>query len=128
MTKRIHARAMDTMLTGANRLTAESAPAVGPGDMGVLYAGDPGLPRQLEVARRAIEEAGLLSAADVAALNAILAKYSGSSSTNRVGITSSDAADPLTMGQHEAIESMNKINSDFWAKRAADEARQDLLR
>jgi hypothetical protein len=39
-----------------------------------------------------------------------------------------DAPDSLTMGQHDAVAAINSANADFWAKRAADEARQGLLR
>jgi hypothetical protein len=139
MTKRIalrvnDGRMADMMITPETRITAEPAPEVGPGDMGALYTGDPGLPKQLALAQRAITETGLLSAADLAAVKAILQRYSGTpaNATNRVGITgdSTDAVDEARAAvAHvrqgcERLQSINDRNRVFWDQRnAADEAR-----
>jgi hypothetical protein len=103
-------------------INAEKAPEVLRGGLGVTLTGGAGpAPRQIDVDAMVTQSslADLLSAADLAALKAILQKYSGNpNATTRTGITSSDASDPLTMGQGAAIQLLNKTNADFWAKRA----------
>jgi hypothetical protein len=137
MTKRIYARATDAMLTTTNRLTAEPAPPAP--NFGVRRDGTPGpAPDQAEVdtakiAASIIKGLGLLSASDLAAVKAALARHFSSGPTSRVGITSSDTATDAVMEAHAAVEhvragcdrvaSINKANADFWSRRAADESR-----
>jgi len=124
-----HSRVRDMMLTTNNRLTAEPAPEVVPGQFGVRYDGTGGIPQQLAVAARQIEEAGVLSAADLAALKAILEKYGSSRTTSRVGIAATDTSEAAAAVQQvrrgvDAVQSMNQANADFWDKKiAADDVR-----
>jgi hypothetical protein len=128
MTNRILARTCDTLLGTSSRITTgmrilpEPAPEVRPGALGVTLTGNAGAaPRQIDVEAIITSEnlADLLSPADLSALRKIFARYSSTAAMGRLGQANHDAPDALTMGQHDAVASINAANTDFWAKRAA---------
>jgi hypothetical protein len=123
----------DTVLTTSSRIVpgmiinAEKSPEVVPGSMGVVLAGNAGpAARQIEIVVAALTSgdlAGFISAADLAAVREIFAKYSSSrGAMGRLGqANSDDAPDALTCGQHDAVAAINSANADFWAKKATAE-------
>jgi hypothetical protein len=109
-------------ITPNSRILAELAPEVGPGDMGVRYDGTGGIPQQADVEalfNGFVGALGLLSAAEVAQMKALMLKFAGapSGSTNAVGITTSDAEDAVAAVRRgvEALDQMNERNRAFWA-------------
>jgi hypothetical protein len=136
MTNRILARTCDTLLDTSSRITTgmrilpEPAPEVVPGSLGALLTGYAGGPVDVDQLAQGVTTAfDLLNASDLRKLKARLAKYCSSGPTNQAGITSTYTGDgdPLTMGQHAAVQQINQVNADFWAKRAAaDNAAQQI--
>jgi hypothetical protein len=129
MTKRIsmhthdvdprYGRTRDMLITPSTRITAEPAPQLRPGDLGVRLDGSGGPVDVAQLGADLTAAFDLLSAADLRRLKTILAKYCGSANTNQAGITSSDA-DPLTCGQDSVVAAINATNKSFWEKKTAD--------
>jgi hypothetical protein len=109
----------DTVLNGEFRITPDTRilpePAPPAPNLGVLYDGTGGIPKQADVEvifnsfTKALEPLG---PADIAKIKALMLKYSGvpSGPTNAVGITANDAARRGV----DAIDSINAKNKAFW--------------
>jgi hypothetical protein len=146
MTKRIsmrvedadprYGRTRDTVLgtkgpiiTTGMRILPEPAPEVPPGALGALLDGTSGRPVDANVlADQLITAFDLLPPAELAKLKRILAKYGSTTSVTQLGQANNDAADPLTCGQHDTVRSINQVNADFWAKKAAADNAAQLIR
>jgi hypothetical protein len=119
----------DMMFTTNNRLTAEPAPEVRPGQMGVLFDGTGGTPKQVDADRVFdifLEGIGLLSDAEIAKIKAKLLKFAGSSAatTSAVGITSDArrSVDAVRQGV-DAVHAINSTNKAFWDAKNAEDAK-----
>jgi hypothetical protein len=123
--QRVTLQTRDALLTTSARLTAEPAPEVRPGEMGVRLTGSGMVPRQVDItAMRSLRDTGLLSPAAVAEIDQILAKYSGSSRgrTSAGGITSTDEARTAVAEIAANIDNNKAVArtyKDFWDANAA---------
>ncbi len=111
-------RHRDELITTSMRINAEPAPPAP--DLGVRYDGNPRygvMATQDDMAevQQSLAENGLISKADVSAIQAILAKYSGRSAgrTTQAGVSTADANAQVRDGVR-VIQDVQKQNDAFW--------------
>jgi hypothetical protein len=111
------------IITTRMTIGPEKSPEVPPGALGALLHGSSGRPINADqLAAQLTAAFDLLPPAELAKLKKILAKYGSTTSMTQLGQSNfDDAPDALTMGQGDAVRSINSANADFWNRRMAEE-------